>query len=120
MELNNDHVKRAMQGRSDYELVAIIEMGEDAYTTDALMIANEELMSRKLLHEAVQAFSKTYWQEHIRKNLKSILFNDTKLTSQFVEEQILIELVKAEVESFRERQELFGLDMQAYWGAALL
>lgn len=120
MELNNANIKKAMQQLSDAELVAAIEMGQNAYTPEALVVARQELDTRLLLPEAIRTLAEFYWKDYIRKNLKSILYTDAMLKSEFLEEQTLINCVKAEVENWKARQELFGIDMKAYWGAALI
>lgn len=105
-------------GYSNAKLIEIIEL-PDAYTEEAVKIAQGCLNDRKLHPSSCHNLAKDFWKAYIIKHFKTILHKKLQLQSNYLKQDEMKEIYQEALEYYNERQELFEIDLTKYWGAAL-
>ncbi len=99
---------------SIYDLVVILESGDD-YTAEAKEAARTIIELEEFEPELLHENALNFWQEYVEKNIKEILWQNVKPTSEFLSEDELKGLLLKAFEKFREKLDLFDIDTTKYW-----
>lgn len=111
-------LKERFSSLTNKELVEVIELPQ-AYTEEAILIAKNVLLERRVLESSIKELSHQFWRAYINKHFKTILSKKMRFTSPYTSEDDMKALFDEALENFKERKELFEIDITKYWGAAL-
>jgi len=100
------------------QLIEIIELPQ-AYTPEAITVAQQILAKRVVLPASLKELADDFWKSYTIKHFKSIINNGVKLESHFLSDEEINTHLKFALAHYKERQELFEIDITKYWGAAL-
>ena len=97
------------------ELITIAETNSD-YTDDAKNIAIDIITQREKNGEInIEKAAKEYWHIILKKNLKSLIKNKKIPKSHFLNDHQMKEMIKLAFEDWKDKQDLFGIDITKYW-----
>lgn len=100
------------------KLIEIIEL-PDAYTNEAREIAEDILLERNLHPNSLDKLVKDFWYNYIKENFRHLLKTGERIQSKYLSQEELKPLFQRAYNRYKHRQELFEIDLQLYWGAAL-
>ena len=97
------------------QLISIAETNSD-YTDHAKNIAIDIINSKEKKEDInIKNVAVEYWKLYIEENIKSIILNKTLPKSHFLNDNEMREVLKSEFNKWKEKQELFGIDVTKYW-----
>ena len=98
-----------------YQAKDLIEVAEphSDYTHEAKTFAIEIIKENNAFNFKNEA--KLFWEEKIKKDIKSVLNSKEIPKSHFIDEAEMRLIIKACFENWKEEQELFGVDTTKYW-----
>ena len=98
-----------------YQAKDLIEVAEphSDYTHEAKIIALDIIKENNTFDFKDEA--KIFWEEKIKKDIKSILNSKEIPKSHFIDETEMKIIVKDCFKNWKEEQELFGIDTTKYW-----
>ena len=98
-----------------YQAKDLIEVAEphSDYTNEAKTIAIDLIKENNAFNFKNEA--KLFWEEKIKKDIKSVLNSKEIPKSHFIDEAEMRLIIKACFENWKEEQELFGVDTTKYW-----
>lgn len=109
------NLKSRYENLSSNELISIAEPNSD-YTHEAKNIAIDIIRFRDENNEInLNKEASIYWSIIISKNIKSIILNKKLPKSHFLDNDQMKELVIDAFNDWKEKQELFGIDVTKYW-----
>ena len=97
------------------QLISIAETNSD-YTDHAKNIAIDIINSKEKKEDInIKNVAVEYWKLYIEENIKSIILNKILPKSHFLNDNEMREVLKFEFNKWKEKQELFGIDVTKYW-----
>ena len=96
------------------QLINILESGDD-YTKEAKDAVRTILEFKNPSEEEVKEIAHYYWEQKINKNIKSILLQNQKPTSEILSEEEIKAIMVTAFDAFREKLDLFEIDTTKYW-----
>jgi hypothetical protein len=109
------NLKSKYENLNSYDLISIAEPNSD-YTHEAKNIAIDIIRCRDENNEInITVEASSYWAVIISKNIKTIILNKQLPKSHFLDNDQMKDLVKDAFNNWKEKQELFGIDVTKYW-----
>lgn len=108
-------LKNKFNGYNIMQLISIAETNSD-YTDHAKNIAIDIINSKEENEDInIKKMAAKYWKLYIEENIKSIILNKTLPKSHYLNDNEMREVLKSEFKKWKEKQELFGIDVTKYW-----
>ena len=109
-----DDLTKRYQSLSNEELVTIVD--SKGHTPEARETAFQVLQKQNVLPVSLHKIAEENWTNYCRENFRTIIKNGEKLESRFLSNEEIRTIIQDTYDYFKERQELFEIDLTKYWG----
>tara|TARA_B100001287_G_scaffold260226_1_gene248110 strand:- start:8209 stop:8550 length:342 start_codon:yes stop_codon:yes gene_type:complete len=109
------NLKEKFTKYSSMQLIIIAETNSD-YTDHAKNIAIDIINDREKKDEInIIKEATKYWKDYLNANFKTLIIEKKIPKSYFLNDHKMKEILKLAFEDWKEKQDLFGIDVTKYW-----